>query len=279
MTRRTIPWHRLLPRHQRLLVWWILAGAGIALPWLLDGSDRGQTGGIGQLIARGDLPRVAESFSEAKQLLYTRVQHGQSVTAYCGCTYNGRRQVDLRSCGLERYAGNARARRVEAEHVFPAAQFGNFRRCWREPEAYRACRQKDGDLVSGRECCLRVDETFVAAHNDLQNLIPAVGMINGDRRDYRWGMATNGDRYGACDIRIDASNRRVQPPDALKGDIARIMLYMRDTYGFRLSRQDERLFSAWNNLDPVYAWERTRQARIARLQRRANPYVEDYRPL
>lgn len=37
MTRRTIPWHRLLPRHQRLLVWWMLAGIGIAAPWLIGG--------------------------------------------------------------------------------------------------------------------------------------------------------------------------------------------------------------------------------------------------
>ena len=39
MTRRTIPWHRLLPRHQRLLVWWSLAGIGIAAPWLLAGGN------------------------------------------------------------------------------------------------------------------------------------------------------------------------------------------------------------------------------------------------
>lgn len=35
MTRRAIPWHRLLPKHHRMLVWWALAGVGIALPWML----------------------------------------------------------------------------------------------------------------------------------------------------------------------------------------------------------------------------------------------------
>ncbi len=221
----------------------------------------------------GDLPRVAGSFASARDLLYERIHHDRRLTVYCGCKYNARRQIDLASCGLQRYAGNERARRVEAEHVFPAAQFGNFRRCWRQPEAYRACRRPNGETVSGRECCLRVDETFVAAHNDLQNLIPAVGMINGYRRDYRWGVVPGGERYGDCDIRIDANRRRVQPPDALRGDIARIMLYMSETYGFRLSRQDERLFKAWNALDPPDAWERRRQARIARLQGRENRYV------
>jgi deoxyribonuclease-1 len=101
--------------------------------------------------------------------------------------------------------------------------------------AHRACREKDGDpAISGRACCLRVDDTFVVAHNDPQNQIPAVGMINGARRDYSWSMAPGVEPYSSCQIRIDASNRRVQPPDGLRGDIARIMLYMRDTYGFRL---------------------------------------------
>ena len=35
---RTIPWHRLVPKHHRLLVWWALAGIGIAAPWLIGGS-------------------------------------------------------------------------------------------------------------------------------------------------------------------------------------------------------------------------------------------------
>ena len=227
-------------------------------------------------VGGGELPHVAGSFSAAKDLLYERVYRGHRVTAYCGCRYNGRREVDLGSCGLERYADTSRARRVEAEHVFPAAQFGNFRRCWRDPGRYRACREQDGDLVSGRECCLRVDETFVAAHNDLQNLIPAVGMINGDRRDYSWGVVPDGKRYGNCGIRIDSDGRRVQPPDALRGDIARIMLYMHDTYGFRLSRQDAQLFAAWDRLDPVDAWEQQRQARIARLQGMENGFVVAY---
>ncbi|MEA3642433.1 MAG: hypothetical protein VBE63_21175 [Lamprobacter sp.] len=39
MTRRMIPWHRLLPSHHRLLLWWALAGAGIALPWPIGGSS------------------------------------------------------------------------------------------------------------------------------------------------------------------------------------------------------------------------------------------------
>ncbi|MBK1723847.1 thermonuclease family protein [Thiocystis violacea] len=35
MTRLRIPWHRLLPRHQRLALFWAFSGIGIAAPWIL----------------------------------------------------------------------------------------------------------------------------------------------------------------------------------------------------------------------------------------------------
>lgn len=226
--------------------------------------------------AAGDLPQVAGSFSRAKDLLYDKIYRGQRVTAYCGCRYDRRRRTDLGSCGMEQYAGDTRADRVEAEHVFPASQFGNFRKCWREPETFDACYTSSGKVLSGRDCCQRVDVVFTAAHNDLHNLIPAVGLVNGRRSDYNWGMVPGGDQYGDCDIRIDSSIRRVQPPDHLRGDIARTMLYMADTYGFRLSRQDQQLYRAWNNSDPPDAWEIERNQRIAKLQKIENRFVSQY---
>lgn len=36
-----IPWHRLIPRHQRIVVFWILAGLGLAAPWLWGGGFSG----------------------------------------------------------------------------------------------------------------------------------------------------------------------------------------------------------------------------------------------
>jgi len=206
-------------------------------------------------------------------LLYGRIYRGHRTTFYCGCGYSRGGGISLDSCGLGAYARQTRADRVEAEHVFPASQFGNYRKCWRNPAGFPQCREADGDVVSGRDCCQRVDPMFTAAHNDLHNLVPAVGLINGQRSNHNWGMVSGGQRYGACEIRIDASIRRVQPPDAVRGDIARIMLYMQDTYGFRLSRQDRQLYVAWNNADPPDAWEIERDKRITRVQGKANEYV------
>jgi deoxyribonuclease I len=230
-------------------------------------------------VAPGELPRTAGSFELAKRTLYERIYYDQPKTFYCGCRYTPERQTDLASCGLDSLAGNSRAERIEAEHVFPASQFGHFRVCWREPERFAGCRKSDGSTRSGRECCERVDPTFLAAHNDLMNLYPAVGHVNGQRSNYNWGRVSRGETYGRCEIVIDRETRRAQPPAAVRGDIARTMLYMRDTYGFRLSRQDEQLYGAWNNQDPPDAWEIERVRRIKAIQGRGNDYVENYRRL
>ncbi|WP_295390507.1 endonuclease [uncultured Thiodictyon sp.] len=238
-----------------------------------------QTRGQSAAAPDGGLPRTAATFAKAKKLVYERVYFDHPRTLYCGCAYDAARQVALDTCGLQELAGNKRAARIEAEHVFPAAQFGNFRTCWREPARFAQCRKADGNTLSGRACCLRVDPLFVAAHNDLQNLYPEDGYLNGRRSDYNWGMVTGGTTYGTCDMRFDGSIRRVQPPVAVRGEIARTMFYMRDTYGFRLSRQDRQLYTAWNNQHPPDDWEIERNRRIKEIQGVGNAYVEAYRRL
>ncbi len=225
----------------------------------------------------GDLPNTPGTFTAAKKALYERVYADHRVTFYCGCRYDADRRIDLASCGLESLAGKPRAQRIEAEHVFPAAQFGNFRACWRSPKDFPECAKSDGKTLSGRECCQRVDPVFEAAHNDLMNLVPAVGEVNGQRSDYNWGMVSGEKReFGSCNFEVDSSIRRVEPSETIRGDVARTMLYMADTYGFNLSRQDQQLYTAWSRQDPPDAWEIERTRRIAAIQGKGNRFVADY---
>ncbi len=215
------------------------------------------------------LPKTPSSFSKAKRLLYKNVYQGHQLTFYCGCQYDSNKRVDLNSCGVVPRKNAKRAQRVEAEHVFPAYQFGNFRKCWREPEV--VC----GKKMSGRKCCEKTDSVFLAAHNDLHNLFPAVGEVNGDRSNFNWGMIAGEKRsYGQCNIEVDSSTRRAEPPEQVMGDIARTMFYMSDTYGFRLSSQDIKLYRAWSTQDPVDDWELERNARIGKIQGYRNPFID-----
>jgi endonuclease I/membrane-bound metal-dependent hydrolase YbcI (DUF457 family) len=176
------------------------------------------------------LPHVAASFSAAKRLLYDRVDAGHWIDFYCGCPFDAAHHPDdLDACGLATLAGTKRAQRIEIDHVFPAAQFGQARPCWRDPAAFPACAPSGARPLSGRQCCEKVDPPFATASRDLVNLVPAVGALNGRRSDFNWGLIDRGtgEQFGTCALRIDLSIRRVESPHAVRGTIARILFYMR----------------------------------------------------
>lgn len=203
-------------------------------------------------------PRYAGSFESAKNAAW-RIYSDNRVDQYCGCKFDNKGRVDLGSCGYSVRKDGKRAQRIEWEHVAPAHALGQHFSCWRE---------------GGREHCNKTDQAFRNAHNDLVNLIPVVGEVNGNRSNFRFDELPQGyGQYGACPFKVDFQNRRAEPPPALKGDIARINFYMRDVHGLKLSKQQTRLFEIWSRQDPVDRWELERDKRIFQRQGSSNPYV------
>jgi len=98
------------------------------------------------------------------------------------------------------------------------------------------------------------------------NLVPAIGEINGNRSNYSFAMLEGEPRvYGACDFEVDFKARKVEPAPEVRGDIARVYWYMRDTYGLKISDKQQKLFEVWSKLDPVSGWETERTGRIESL--------------
>jgi len=60
-----------------------------------------------------------------------------------------------------------------------------------------------------------------------------------------------------------------------RGDIARTYFCMDAAYPGRgiISKNNRKLFEAWDREDPVDAWERERVRRIEQLQGNTNPFV------
>lgn len=201
------------------------------------------------------------SFSKAKKVA-AGIYRDRPTSFYCGCTYQlkGKKLIpDLPACGYSPRKNRKRASRIEWEHVVPAWQLGHQLQCW-----------QDG----GRKNC-RKNKRFKTMESDLHNLVPAVGEVNGDRSNYRFAMlAGEPRRYGQCDFEVDFKARKAEPREAVRGDIARIYFYMQDRYGFRLSKQQRRLLTAWHKADPVDKWERERNRRIHEVQGNGNPWVE-----
>ena len=221
------------------------------------------------------LPAAAGSFGTAKRDLYETVYKGHASTFYCDCEFDpDQRDVDRRACGVSVRENANRANRIEAEHIMPAHRFGGHLECWQNPD--KVCPGKD---YSGRTCCEKAHPVYEIAQNDLHNLVPAVGEINGDRSNYGWveELGSHHQHYGKCEIRVDLEGDKAAPPPNRRGDIARAYLYMERTYGerlqFQLSSREKAQYTAWAEEDPPDPWEYERNTRIAKLQGLSNSFV------
>ena len=208
------------------------------------------------------------SFSRSKYLLQKEVYHDHLITFYANCDYvaemvEGRRKPILKpqwdSCGFTPRKQAKRAARVEWEHVMPAHRLGKHMSCWRS---------------GGRRNCSKVP-AFRLREADMQNLVPTIGEINGDRSNLRFAIIPGEERvYGTVDFEVDVKNRIVEPTPIRRGDIARIYFYMAEKYNVELTSSEQKMFGEWDKADPVSDWEKIRNRRIYAIQGDYNRFVE-----
>ena len=213
-----------------------------------------------------------DSFSKSKKILLRDVYRDHHQTFYCGCTFDGKKVV--KNNGYTPRKNNKRAKRLEWEHVVPAHAFGQSFPAWRDGND--VCVNRKGKPFKGRNCARKFSKQFRYMEADLHNLVPAVGEINGLRSNYSFAMiAGEPRRFGLCDMEIE--NRKAEPPEDVRGNIARIYQYMDTAYPGRgiISRKNRKLFKAWDQQDPVDEWECLREKRIAKIQGNRNCFVAD----
>lgn len=215
-----------------------------------------------------------KSFEEAKK--HARVLFANMrKTFYCPCKFDGQLNIHLDSCEYTARKNKERARRVEWEHIVPAENFGKSMasKCWVEA----VCTKKNGKSYKGRSCCLKVDKQFQKMHNDLHNLVPAIGEMNGDRSNFRFSTLESTDhKYGNCDFKILFKDRKVEPPDENKGTIARAYLYFNKNYKMKLSKQQKSLFQEWNRKYQPEPWEVEWDKNIFKIQGNHNTFISEW---
>ncbi len=214
---------------------------------------------------------AALHFSQARRFVY-KIAEAESRTFYCNCTYSTK-GIDRASCGYVPRNDNARANRTEIEHIVPAENFGRSFVEWRD--GHELCVRTNGRKYKGRRCAGKANETYRKMETDLYNLVPEIGELNADRRNYRFGIIEGESRaYGACDFEIE--DRIVEPRPEIRGDIARVYFYMNAAYPGRgiIGNKAQKLFEAWDKEDPVDEVECRRAAKIERVQGNANEFVK-----
>ena len=208
------------------------------------------------------------SFGKSKRLLATKVYPSHQKAFYSNCDYKIKEKKLIpihKTCGFKYRKNKNRSERIEWEHVVPAWHFGHQLRCWQN---------------GGRMTCRNTNTKFKQMEADMHNLVPAIGEINGDRSNFRFGMIEGEKRvYGEVNMEILFSNKKAEPMESVFGDIARVYFYMRDRYGLRISKTQEKMLIAWNNIDPVSSWEKKKNQLIKELQGDENLYITNYKKI
>jgi deoxyribonuclease-1 len=220
--------------------------------------------------------RPLSSFASAKMVARDVIYSGHEESFYCGCTFVAKGKsggtIDPDECGYESRKNAKRGKILEWEHVMPASFFGKNRSCWKS--GHESCVKLDGTAYKGRTCCAKVDKTFKRIEADLHNLVPSVGELNGDRSNLLYGMVDGEERlYGQCDFEIGGTPRVTEPRPEVRGEAARIWLYMSDTYGIKLKPAEREMFEQWSEEKPATRKEKLRNKRIEAAQGNKNPFV------
>lgn len=220
------------------------------------------------------MPALAEnqkisSFSSAKKKLEKEVylDNDERKTLYCLASFDDQKNIQA-PAGFVSEKYQKRAKRVEWEHVVPAENFGRNFKAWREGNS--RCVNKKQESYKGRRCAEKVDKQYRFMQADMYNLYPAIGSVNAARKNYNFAMLGKLESsFGSCDVKIQ--KRKVEPPEASRGVIARSYLYMHHTYtNYSMSRQQQQLMQAWHKQYPVSEWECLRAKRIEQIQGNIN---------
>ena len=212
-----------------------------------------------------------QSFSKAKKIMLKQVYNDHLTTFYCGNPFTARKKV-VPSDKYTPKRANARAKRIEWEHIVPAENFGRAFKEWREGDP--DCVNNQGKAFKGRNCARKKAKAFRYMEADLYNLVPAIGEINGLRSNYRVGMIPGEKRqFGACDMEIE--NRTAEPAPEVRGNIARTYFYMNEAYPDKgiVGNSNRKLLEAWDKSDHVDQWECERARRIKKIQGNENFFV------
>ena len=212
------------------------------------------------------------SFKNAKTAALALWWEIGPVSFYCRCPYRfatteekqirkGNLWVIGSVCGYEAKAlitkkgkPNARAMRIEWEHVVPADWIATGFGC--QDQTRDECRAIDG---------------YEEAEGDLFNLVPSVGELNGDRSARLYDVVTGEERaYGACDFEVITTGEGephirgvAEPMPSIRGDVARVWFYMSDKYGVQMTPEYRALMESWSAVDPIDEAERRRHDLIA----------------
>ncbi|MDX1756760.1 MAG: endonuclease [Marinobacter sp.] len=142
---------------------------------------------------------------------------------------------------------------ISEGYVYPLAHVRNALRCG-----------------TPRQC--EKDDRYRQIASDLHNIVPVQSRVEMRRRNAKFEQLASSSPQGDCGIR--QSTQFIEPPQRIKGDVARTVAYMVSTYDLPWLGAVS-VFRDWSELDPPDDGELTRHQRILELQGNPNPFIQE----
>ena len=181
-----------------------------------------------------------DSYFDALPVFWSEIYGSGGSTLYCGRSF-----------------GKRAGREINVEHVFPMSWVVKAENC------------------GNRARCRENSPRFNRIEADMHNLYPALSTINKARGSLPYGdVEGEPRRFGACDFEIDYRRRIVEPRPASRGNIARAMFYMKETYGLKIYNRQGRVLKKWHEEDPPNREEVRRNDLIEAVQGTRNRFID-----
>ncbi|MFE8072145.1 endonuclease [Marinobacteraceae bacterium S3BR75-40.1] len=130
----------------------------------------------------------------------------------------------------------------------------------------------DSLRCGSQRSCGRDDETFRRIASDLHNIYPAKALVELRRRNTKYEALGPSVQPDDCGIR--SAFQVIEPPDVVKGNVARAIAYMHTTYDLPMIMPVATL-KEWNRLDPPDEEEKARNDKIRDIEGSENPYISN----
>ncbi len=187
----------------------------------------------------------ANSYNKIRPKIWSELYPDGGLTLYCNEPFQGVGKTYKRTAGLQ------------LEHVYPASWMADYLGC------------------GSRKQCRKMSDTFNVMEADPHNLWPSMAQYNYMRSNYRFGEV-QGERwrFSGCDFELGqgvGGKPLIEPAVAARGLIARVMLYMRDTYGLPIN---EGLMLHWHQEYQITEEEKRRNREIKRIWGKKNRWIE-----
>lgn len=231
----------------------------------------------------------SQSFYAVKKTMLDKIYYDHKRTLYCKAEFNNRKKIklpegfripdlkkaDFKVFKISQEELEQRSARMEWEHIVPAENFGRTFPEW--SKGHKNCTSNKGKKYKGRSCAEQESEAFRYMYTDMYNLYPSVGLVNYLRGNFNFTQFSKQDNvkniFGSCEMKI--SRNKAEPPDNVKGLIARTYFYMEQTYPrYKIGEPMRAILKTWNKIYPVTRWECKRAYRIEKIQGNANKIVK-----